>query len=177
METSTATTHWLPIVWKSFTGRISQGTRGTRAPRKELIARRRAADSRVIHLACTMHIRTRIFLDYSVRALDFIWVMSASADYVPTGQYIRIDNSTIPHDVCLSLFASLQPLSNAFFHPVVCFAVNRLGWKTFRTLVSLSVGSWRTISRNYFSLRRLSIFSPLSANYFVIRYLMAIIYR
>lgn len=62
----------------------------------------------------------------------------STADYILTGQYIRIDNSTISRDICLS-FLSLRSLFNSsfFFHFVVCFAVNRPCWKTFRTLGAL----------------------------------------
>ena len=63
------------------------GTRRTQTRRRKiLIARRHADDSRVIHFNAYNAIPGRIFcflffvffsLDYSVRALDSIWVMSA----------------------------------------------------------------------------------------------------
>lgn len=82
------------------------------------------------------------------------------ADYVLTGQYISIDNSTIPRDICLSLFVS-PPLCRTLFHLAVCFVVNRSRWRTFQTPGSLCDAFWRIPSRNYLSPGQISIsFSP-----------------
>lgn len=81
--------------------------------RQDLIARRHADDSRVIHLMRTMHTGTyfsRLFCESPRFHLGHV----STADYILTGQYIRIDNSTISRDICLS-FLSLRSLFNSSF--------------------------------------------------------------
>lgn len=123
-------------------------TRGrTNARSKDLIGQRRVDDSRVIRFnAYNAYNRGRregregsVFFSIISRCKSprFHLGHVSPADYILTGQYIRIDNGTISLDICLSffyLFSSIPFVPLFFFFPsplffspfaLVCFPVNR----------------------------------------------------
>lgn len=124
----------------------------------DLIARRHARDSRVIHLIKrTMHSGTyfsRLFCKSSRSHLGHV----NAADYILTGQYIRIDNSTISRDMCAFLFY-LIVLCSTLVRSAVCLTINQSRSRTFRTRGSLCRGFSRMQRRNYLSPRYVALLS------------------
>lgn len=117
-------------------------TRGrTNARSKDLIGQRRVDDSRVIRFnAYNAYNRGRregregsVFFSIISRCKSprFHLGHVSPADYILTGQYIRIDNGTISLDICLSffyLFSSIPFVPLFFFFPPPFFFLHSLSF-------------------------------------------------